>query len=217
MQKKYIKIIAIIGLVALGYYGFRAGMLEQYLSKEGLEGLINSAGPFGPAVFMLVYYLLTLFFISAAAFTVIAGILFGKFFGALYVVIAATASAFTAFMIARSLGGDVLNKLGSHGGVVQKLIASIQENLKKGGFRTFFIMRCLFVPYMPASYASGLVKEARAIDFFLGTLVTNMIFSPAFVFFGDSLLKGPKALILPVVLIVIVLMVPKVLKKLRKE
>jgi uncharacterized membrane protein YdjX (TVP38/TMEM64 family) len=68
------------------------------------------------------------------------------------------------------------------------------------------------VPYIPASYAAGLIKEAKAKDHFFGTLVTNMIFSPAFVFFGDSLMKGPKALLLPAGLIVVVLLVPRIIK-----
>ena len=197
MNKKYLKIlfsiIIIAGIISAIYFFD----LKQYADPEYLKSLIVSFGIFAPLIFMGIYYGLTLMFVSAAAFTIIAGLLFGKLWGSIYVVIAATLSAQTAFYIARHLGKDVLKTLPKKG--IGDLVHSMENKLQKNGFQSLFIMRCMFLPYIPLSYATGLIQKAKAQDFFFATLLTNMIFSPAFVFFGDSLLKGPQALILPII------------------
>jgi uncharacterized membrane protein YdjX (TVP38/TMEM64 family) len=215
MNKKYLKLIVAFLLILGIIMAIPLLNLKQYLNPEYLKTLVLSFGIFAPLVFMGIYYGLTLMFVSAAAFTIIAGLLFGKLWGSIYVVIAATLSAQTAFYIARHLGKDVLQKLPKKG--IGELVHTIENKLQKNGFQSLFIMRCMFIPYIPLSYATGLIQKAKAQDFFFATLLTNMIFSPAFVFFGDSLLKGPQALILPVILIILVLLVPKIIKKLKKE
>lgn len=187
--------------------------LTRFANPDVIRSFVDKAGSYGPLAFALLYYAVTMAFISAAAFSVLAGILFGPVLGSILVIVSATASAATSFFIARLLGGDVLRKLGSQSTVVKKMIDGIDTALDKGGFRAFFIMRCLFVPYIPASYAAGLVPRAKARDFILGTLAANAIFSPAFVIFGDSILEGPEAVILAATLIVLVLSVPKLIKR----
>lgn len=204
-------VLLLILIAAILLYFFTP--LKEYTSPAKITALVNATGPFGPIVFAAIYYVITLLFFSAAAFSVIAGTLFGNLWGTVIVVIAATLSAQSAFLIARALGAGVIEKLGTHGSSVTKLINYVQTGVKKNGFQFFFIMRCLFVPYIPASYAAGLVTEASAWQFFFATLLTNMIFSPAFVYLGDNLTNGPKALLLPVILIILVLSVPKILKK----
>lgn len=208
---KYLKIIIAILFIIVSIYFVREFQLLEYLSKESLESFLEPFGVFAPLIFMIVYYVITLLFISATAFTIISGLLFGKLWGSIYVIIAASLSALTAFYISRYFGKDVLEKLPEKG--IGKLIKKLNEKVEHNSFKSFFVMRCLFLPYAPLSYAAGLVKKANAKDFFLATLITNIIFTPAFTYLGDSLLEGPKALILPVVLIVLVLLVPKIMKR----
>lgn len=207
--------ILLIIVAVLGFLEYRYN-LRQYLTPEQLETFINQFGVWAPLVFMLIYYVLVLLFVSAAAFTILAGILFGPLWGSIYVIVAATAAAQTAFFISRYFGKGLDTSLLEKKGI-GPLMSKIEKGCEKDGFKNFFIMRCLFLPYIPLSYAAGLIQKAKARDFFFATLFTNMIFTPAFVFFGDSLLKGPKALLLPVILIVLVLAVPRIIKKFQKN
>ncbi len=189
--------------------------LKAFIDPDLLKTKIESFGVWAPLVFMAIYFSLALLFISAAAFTVLSGLLFGKLWGSIYVIIAATLAAQVGFYISRSLGGDQVHKLKDKKGI-GSLISTLEEKSKSNGFRNLIVLRCLFLPYMPLSYAAGLIKTIKPRDFFFATLLTNMIFSPAFVFLGDSLLEGPKALILPVIMIILVFMVPKIVKKFQK-
>ncbi len=219
-MKKYIKyaILFVAGIIIFLGYKYE---LHAYLTEENITAWIESFGHWGPLVYMVLYYVAILFFLPATVFTILAGLLFGKFWGSVYVVIAATLSAQTAFYITRYLGSDAAQKFSKDkrgmSALIEKIRNQCEKKCKLYGFRTFFIMRCLFLPYIPLSYAAGLIKTAKASDFFFATLVTNMIFSPAFVYFGDQLSEGPKALILPVILIGLVLSMPRIVKKLRKE
>lgn len=189
--------------------------LHTYVSKESLgklETFIRSHGIWAPFAFALIYYFATLFFLSAAVLTILSGVLFGKLWGSVLVVFIATVAAQTGFFLSHRYGSGIFDKVGKQGGTIKRLVDKLNTGIEHNGFRAFFILRCLFLPYMPLSYAAGLVKKAKARDFFLATFFTNAIFSPVFVFFGDALLQGPKALFLPAVLIVLVLLVPRFVK-----
>jgi len=213
MKIKLIGTLLITAVVTSTVYYFGLwDTISNWIKPENLKNFINQFGIFAPLVFMALYYGLVLAFVSAAAFTVLAGLLFGKVWGTVYVIIAATAAAQTAFFITRCLGSTKLEPLKQKQGI-GAVLKTVESRCKKNGFQSIFILRCLFAPYIPLSYASGMVNSLKARDFFFATLLTNMIFSPAFVFLGDSLLKGPKALLLPVIMVIIVLAVPKILGK----
>lgn len=211
MKRKWLIGIAII--IAIGILWFYD--VQRFLTLDAIRSFVDQFGFFAPLVFGIIYFFAVVFLLPASLFTVISGTLFGPLWGTVIVVIASTLAAWTAFLIARRLGGEAIYKRGE-GGLIHKLVNRIDKEVAKNGFKAFFIARCLFLPYIAFSYASGLVKAARAKDFVLATFFTNIIFSFAFVYLGDQLLEGPKALILPVILIVIVLSVPRIVKRFKK-
>jgi uncharacterized membrane protein YdjX (TVP38/TMEM64 family) len=213
--KRYRTILPVLGIISLLYLVYAYTPIVKYTNQQQLQLLVQAAGAFGPVLFGIFYIIITMLFISAAAFSVLAGTLFGKVLGSTIVIIAATISAQASFFIARYFGSAIYEQLGNRGGLVEQLVRKIQVGIKHNGFTYFFIMRCLFLPYIPASYAAGIVKGSNAWQFFWATLLTNAIFSPAFVYFGESIFKGPKALILPAALIAVVLMVPKIVRRIK--
>ncbi len=219
MKSKYKFIILIFGLSTLGgvlYFFEIFELLKNFIKTENLKNFINQFGIFAPLIFMAVYYSLVIVFVSAAAFSVLSGLLFGKIRGSVYVIIAATFAAQTAFLITRKISSEKLESLKYKKGI-GKLIKKIESKTKNNGFKSIFLLRCLFIPYIPASYAAGVITTLKAKDFFFATLFTNMIFTPAFVFLGDSLLKGPKALILPITMVTFVLLIPRITKYFNPE
>lgn len=213
MKIKIITALLLLGLGAMIWHFDVWPKVSHWLAPENLKAFISQFGWGAPLVFMLLYYTLVLAFLSAAAFTVLSGLLFGKIWGTLYVIIAATAAAQTAFHLAQHLGHDKLEPLKKKQGI-GIVLKTVEAKCQKNGFKNLFILRCLFAPYIPLSYAAGMIKTLKARDFFFATLLANLIFSPAFVFLGDSLLQGPRALILPAIMITLVLLVPKILQKL---
>lgn len=207
-------LIFLISLSAGASYFNAVEHLKSFLQPASLKNFIAQFGYFAPVAFMALYYFLVLAFISAVALTVLAGILFGKIWGSIYVIIASTLAAQTAFFITRALGPEKLDNLKEKKGI-GPLIKKVESQTSDHGFKSIFLLRCLFAPYMPLSYAAGMIKPLRARDFFFATFFTNLIFTPAFVFLGDSLLDGPKALILPLILVTLVLATPKIIKRIK--
>ena len=214
--KKWLPLVGIIAVALAGYFLLTTtqlgAQLQSELEPEKLKQRIEAFGVFGPLVFIGIYYGAVLLFISSTVFTILGGLLFGKVWGSVYVIFAATLAAQTAFMIGRRLSGKRVTALKDKKGI-GALVKKVEARCEKYGALNIFILRALFLPYIALSYAAGTIKTLKARDFFLGTLISNMIFVPAFVFLGESLLKGPKALIIPGVMICLVLSVPKIIKR----
>ena len=189
----------------------------DFLNPTLIESVVLDLGMFAPFAYGIFYFIVVLLFLPATFFTVLSGVLFGKIIGTIIVVISATAAASTAFILSRVYGGSFVNKVSKSNKVITSFHNKIEANCQKNGFRFFFIMRCLFLPYILFSYAAGLVQKAKLSEFTLATFATNIIFSFAFVYLGDSLLAGPKALILPIILVLFVLVIPKIVKKIKNE
>ncbi|QQS59673.1 TVP38/TMEM64 family protein [Candidatus Peregrinibacteria bacterium] len=218
-KKRTALILTFLGIFFLVIFLIKVNGVQHFFSEENQEKIrtfLRSAGPIAPFLFVAGYYIATLSFLSTLALTILAGVLFGKAFGAFLVIIAATAAAQTAFLITRYFGKNLPNFVEKKE-MLSTFTEKIEERLLHNGLQTFIILRCLLLPYAPVSYAAGLVKTAKARDFFWATLLTNAVLSPAFVFFGDAITKGPKALLLPGILIVFVLLVPQIIKKLTAQ
>jgi uncharacterized membrane protein YdjX (TVP38/TMEM64 family) len=215
-MKKHFKLLGLVAvfIVAIAVYTFTP--VKQYLTEEALRAFLTPFGMYAPLAYGVLYFVLILFLLPASVFTVLAGLLFGKLVGTTVVVIAATAAACSAFILSRYFGEGAAKKL-VRSPSLGKWVKKIEKQCAMNGFQFFFIMRCLFLPYMLVSYACGLVECAKLRDFVTATFLTNVIFSFMFVYLGDSLFKGPKALILPVIMVVLALQVPRVIKKYKKD
>ena len=203
----------LVGLIVLYILMFTD--LKNFVSVENVESFLAPYGMLGPLVFCLIYIALILVFFPAAALTVLAGILFGALWGTVYVVIAATIAAGLAFLISRYFSSN-LDFIRKHR-YVEGLVKRVEKQLGEKGLQTFIILRLLYLPYMALSYASGLVRSAKLWEFSVATFLTNIVGSFTFAYFGSSIRSGPRALILPVILIGLTLLVPKIVKKLQRK
>jgi len=103
-QSKRLKALVLLGgillFIGLSYY-FNIGVRLREL-KDWFQEL----GHLGPLAFIATYVLATLLAVPGTILTVVAGIVFGAFWGTIYVSIAATIGAAGAFIIARYLGRE---------------------------------------------------------------------------------------------------------------
>lgn len=94
--------VALVGL--LGWYFNVQQMLRDLLQW------ISSLGPWGSAVFVLIYILATVLFLPGMILTMGAGFLFGVLKGSILVSIASTLGAALAFVIGRYVARDWVAK-----------------------------------------------------------------------------------------------------------
>ncbi len=135
--------------------------LTQYLSLETLKAnrdklLFYTEAHYTTAVvaFILLYCLQTAFSLPGAAILTLAGgFLFGSFVGTLYVNIAATAGATLAFLAARYLLRDwVERKFGDR-------LGPIQEGFAKNAFSYLITLRLVpLFPFFLVNLVSGLTR-----------------------------------------------------------
>jgi len=151
----------VLGLFALAVGAFFYFDLKQYLSLEALKVnrdklLFYTDAHYTTAVaaFILLYCVQTAFSLPGAAILTLAGgFLFGSVVGTLYVNIAATAGATLAFLAARYLLRDwVERKFGER-------LGSIQEGFAKNAFSYLITLRLVpLFPFFLVNLVSGLTR-----------------------------------------------------------
>ncbi len=153
--------LIVLGLFALAISAFFYFDLKQYLSLEALKANRDSLLAYtdrhyvtAVAAFILLYCLQTAFSLPGAAiFTLAGGFLFGSFVGTLYVNVAATSGATLAFLAARYLLRDwVERKFGDR-------LGPIQEGFAKNAFSYLITLRLVpLFPFFLVNLVSGLTR-----------------------------------------------------------
>ena len=108
--------------------------LDQFLTFEALRenrallaDFVAAQGALAVLLYIVIYAVLVALSVPGAAIlTVTGGLLFGQWFGSLYVVVGATIGAMGIFLIVRTALGDALRK--RSGSAMQKMEAGFQEN-----------------------------------------------------------------------------------------
>lgn len=126
---------------------------RQQLNISLLEVWINQSGAIGPVVFMLAYILGTIFFFPGSALTLAGGALFGPVAGVIYNLSAATLGAIIAFLSARYLARDwVERKAGTR-------LQSLQQGVEAEGWKFVAFVRLVpLFPFNLLNYALGLTR-----------------------------------------------------------
>lgn len=120
-------------------------------------------GPWAAVVFLLGYAVATLSPLPKSLFTLAAGALFGVPVGVLVVVAGATAGAMAAFVLARGLGREAVERFTSD------RLGRLEKRLESHGFLTVLVARLVpVVPFTAVNYLSGLTSM-RVREFVTGT------------------------------------------------
>lgn len=127
---------------------------------------IAQLGPWGAIAFILIYNLTTVLFIPGSILTLGGGVIFGVFWGSVYVFIAATMGATFAFLIGRYLTRDwVAKKIAD-----RAQFQAIDNAVAKEGFKIVLLTRLSPVfPFNLLNYAFGITKVSLK-DYILGSI-----------------------------------------------
>src|SRR6266540_4519540 len=165
--------IVVVALFALAVGAFFYFDLTQYLSLDALKANRDKLLSYTEAhyvasvlIFIALYCLQTAFSLPGAAiFTLAGGFLFGSFVGTLYVNIAATSGATLAFLAARYLLRDwVEKKFGER-------LGPIQAGFAKNAFSYLMTLRLIpLFPFFLVNLVSGLTR-IRLVTYVLATAI----------------------------------------------
>jgi len=150
--------------------------LKLYL--PGLEVRIQDLGAFAPLGFILLFVVLTPFFVSVDALCFAAGLLFPLGAGVSYIIIATYLASALIFFLGRYLLRDrVMTHLAEH-----KRFSELNEVIKGNAFKLMFLLRLTPLPFAMLSYAFS-VTEARFRPYLAATSGI-LIYNISLVYFG---------------------------------
>ena len=134
---------------------YRGGVFD-YISLENIKELknwINSFGVLGPLVYMILYIVACIFFLPGLPITVLGGIVFGPLMGTIYTVTGASLGLSSAFLVARYLFREPIEKKFSDSLIFQR----IDQGVKKQGWRILMTTRLVPIfPFNVQNYVYGL-------------------------------------------------------------
>ncbi|MBI4237540.1 MAG: TVP38/TMEM64 family protein [Deltaproteobacteria bacterium] len=162
--KKSILILLFAGIVVLLYFFTPA---RDYLSPEGFSWIrswIKGQGALAPLIFGSIYILATVFALPGSVLTISGGILFGTLWGTAINLVSATLGASLAFLLARYLGREFVEKW------TRGKLKSFDRKIGAHGFATVFYLRLVpLFPFNLLNFSLGLM-QIKFRDYFFATL-----------------------------------------------
>lgn len=154
---------------------------QDLLSPTRIRELVQEAPVAAPVVFVLLYAVLTVLLVPGGVRSLVAGALFGPVLGTVVTVIGATIGASAAFLIARAVGRDHVER------ITGPRIAGIDSWITDRGLGAVLFVRLVpLFPFNIVNYAAGLTG-LRLRTFALGTLVGATPGTAAYVGLGAGL------------------------------
>ena len=183
-QVRWLRVGAVIALVALLLFvGSRTGLAEA-LSRDALRASVERAGMLGPPLFIGAFCLGLLFHVPATGilFVAIAVTLYGRMAGGLLAYAGAVVGVLASFVIVRGIGGRPL------AAIKNKHARRILEKLEARPILTVVVLRVVFFAGAPVNYALAL-STLRPRDYVVGSIVGLVAPIVPMVFFFDVLLS----------------------------
>jgi uncharacterized membrane protein YdjX (TVP38/TMEM64 family) len=151
MNAKSAARIALVGAVASAALG--AFFYREHLTVAGLQAWLDGLGKGAPLALLGVWLVAPVLMIPGAPITIAAGALFGPLWGAVYSVVGATGGATLAFLLARYVRGEWVERWA--GGRLGQIVAGVDSE----GWRFVAFVRLIpLFPFNLLNYALGLTR-----------------------------------------------------------
>jgi len=195
-----------------------AYLYRDALNAEALESWVANAGIAGPFVFMLIYIIGTVLFFPGAVLTLAGGAIFGPVWGTLYNLTGATIGSGIAFLLARYLASDWVEK--KAGG----RLAQLKNGVEEEGWRFVAFVRLVpLFPFNVLNFALGLTR-IKFTHYLITSYICMFPGAVAYTYLGyvgreaaaggDGLIqKG----LLALALIAVSLFLPRIIKRMRSK
>lgn len=174
------KAVVFAAFIAAAIVLVRLTPVKDYLTADALGRLLADAGLWAPLVFIVIYALGVCLFVPGSILTGLGAVIFGAYWGFVYVWVGAMIGASAAFFIGRTLGREFAASL--VGGRLRKYDDAIERN----GFATVLYLRLIYFPFTPLNFGMGLTR-VRFWDYFWGTGLGILVGTFIFTFFFGTL------------------------------
>tara|TARA_B100001758_G_C18401138_1_gene609076 strand:- start:1026 stop:1688 length:663 start_codon:yes stop_codon:yes gene_type:complete len=197
MELNYKKIIFILFLL-IGI--ILAIINREDFNSENIKNYLDSFGNLAPLVFILIYAIATVFFLPGLILTILAGVLFGPLFGTIYSIIGATIGATLAFLSARTIAEEKVEKM-----IEGKKLDYLKKSVEDEGWK--FVAYTRLVPLFPfnlLNYAFGLTK-IKLIDYIWSSFIFMLPGTFAYVylgFTGSEIINNENSLIKTILILI---------------
>ncbi len=190
---------------------------RDQFDAEMLESWVKQAGAAGPAIYILIYAVGTVFFLPGSVLTLTGGALFGPVLGTFVNLTGATLGALGSFLIARYLAHDwVANKTG---GRIKALINGVENE----GWRFVAFVRLVpLFPFNLLNYALGLTR-IKLLHYLIASYIFMLPGAIAYTYLGYAgreAIGGGEGLIqkgmLALGLLALVAFLPRLIGKMRQ-
>ncbi|MEG3843196.1 TVP38/TMEM64 family protein [Microcoleus sp. herbarium14] len=161
--KRRLLYLSIALSIALLILATKSSYVQELLRTVLIQ--IEYLGVWGPVAFIVTYNLATVLFIPGSVLTLGGGVLFGWWWGSVYVFVAATLGATFAFLIGRYLSRDrVVKYMETH-----PKFKALDRAVSKEGLKIVFLTRlCPLLPFNLLNYALG-ITQVSLKDYVLGS------------------------------------------------
>ncbi len=179
-SKALVKAGIFIAFIVLAIFLIRFTPIKNYLTAEALGNFLETAGPWAPVLYMLIYAIGVCLFLPGTLLTGLGAAIFGAYWGFLYVWIGAMLGASAAFFIGRTLGREFAASL------IGDRLKKYDDAIERNGFATVLYLRLVYFPFTPMNFGMGLTK-VRFKDYFFGTGLGIIVGTFIFTFFIGTL------------------------------
>lgn len=204
-------LVLIAGISVAVYY-------RGSLNAAAVEGWVERAGLWAPALFMLAYAVAAVFFLPGVVFTIAGGALFGPVWGVAYNLIGATAGATAAFLASRYVAGDWVRARAG------RRLSGLMDGVAAEGWRFIAFVRLVpLFPFNLLNYALGLTPIAL-VHYAWATFVFMLPGAAAYTYVGfagrEALAGGENVIqhaLLALGLLALVAFLPRIVKAIRRR
>jgi uncharacterized membrane protein YdjX (TVP38/TMEM64 family) len=179
-RKAVLKAAALVLFIAAAIALVRFTDVKHYLTAEGLSGLLAGAGLWAPAAYVAVYAVGVCLFVPGSILTGLGAVIFGAYWGFVYVWIGAMIGAGAAFWIGRTLGRDFAAAL------IGDRLRKYDDAIERNGFAAVLYLRLVYFPFTPLNFGMGLTK-VHFWDYFFGTALGILVGTFIITFFVGTL------------------------------
>jgi len=157
-----------------------AAVHRDQINLATLDAWLGSLGLWAPIGYMVLYALATVAFVPGVIFALAGGALFGPLWGSLWNLLGATLGATLAFLVARYMAGDWVER--KAGGFLKRLIAGVDAE----GWRFVAFVRLVpLFPFNLSNYVLGLTRIPFH-HYVIATLVCMAPGSVAYTWLGHA-------------------------------
>jgi uncharacterized membrane protein YdjX (TVP38/TMEM64 family) len=208
----WVKMGLLVTFAAGAILAYRYTPIGQYLTKDAVRAFVQSFGPLGPLVHVLLYAATVTCFVPATVMTIAGAVAFGKVVGAAYNIVGASLGGALSFLVGRTLGRDLASRL------LRGRLLELDEAAERKGFAAILYLRLCYFPFVPLNYAAALTR-IRFRDFFWATTLGIIPGTFIYTYFIDEVtnLSGVADLLnvrflIPLGLFLVSLFIPKAVK-----